>query len=281
MKLSLGFSTCPNDTFIFEAIVHSRVDTEGLEFSPNLADIEDLNMKAFEAGPDISKLSYNAYGHLTDRYLVLDAGSALGEGNGPLLLSKTKIYPDEVPSLRIAIPGKYTTANLLLDIAFPKVKEKRSYLFSDIEEVILSGEMDAGLAIHENRFTYQKRGLRKILDLGTRWEELSGRPIPLGGIMVKRSLGADVIGKVNRILRRSVEFAFAHPEMAMSFVQQHAQEMDRDVMRKHIGLYVNDYTLSLGDEGRAAIRKLYEIAAEKGVLPQVRKDIFVVEGGKG
>ena len=275
MNLTLGFSTCPNDTFIFDAMVHGRIDTEGLEFSVTMADVEELNNLAFKGFIDVTKLSYHAYASMVDSYILLNSGSALGYKNGPLLISRHKIYPDEVSDLRIATPGKNTTANLLLSIAYPKVKEKKEYLFSLIEEIVLSGEMDAGLIIHENRFTYQKKGLKKIVDLGEYWEGETGMPIPLGGIVVNRKLPLDVQQKVNRVMKRSVEFAFEHPKVTYPFVKQHAQEMEDSVIQSHIGLYVNDFTRDLGASGRKAIDLLYQKAYEKGVINKVRQDIFV------
>lgn len=275
MTLTLGFSTCPNDTFIFDAMIHGRIDTEGLDFSIIMADVEELNNLAFNGSIDITKLSYHAYASLADSYLLLSAGSALGYKNGPLLISRHKIYPDEVADLKIAIPGKNTTANLLLSIAFPLVKHKKEYLFSFIEEVVLSGEMDAGLIIHENRFTYQKKGLKKIVDLGEYWESETGMPIPLGGIAVNRKLPAGVQQKVNRVMRRSVEFAFENPKVSYSFVKQHAQEMEDSVIQSHIELYVNEFTRDLGIAGRKAIEVLYLKACENRIIPKIREDIFV------
>lgn len=275
MNLTLGFSTCPNDTFIFDAMVHNRVDTEGLTFETVMADVEELNRLAFAGEIDITKLSYAAYAQLTSQYVLLDAGSALGRNNGPLLISKTKIYPDEVPNLRIAIPGEHTTANLLLSVAYPNVKEKKEYLFSDIEEVVLSGEMDAGLIIHENRFTYQKRGLKKILDLGEYWEETTGSPIPLGGIVVNRNLPREVQEKVNRVMKRSVEYAYEQPDASYPFVKLYAQEMEESVMRSHIDLYVNEFTRNLGEEGKQAVRTLYSKAEELGIIPKMERSIFL------
>jgi 1,4-dihydroxy-6-naphthoate synthase len=275
MKLKLGFSTCPNDTFIFDAMIHGKIDTEGLEFELLMEDVEELNRLAFEGNIDITKLSYHAFVYIADQFVLLDSGSALGRNNGPLLISKHKVYPDEVSDLRIAIPGKNTTANLLLSIAFPNVKEKKEYLFSDIEDVVVSGEMDAGLIIHENRFTYEKKGLKKVMDLGEYWEEITGLPIPLGGIVVNRKLSSEVQRKVNRVLKRSVQYAFDNPQESYSFVKQYAQEMDDEVMRSHIELYVNDFTLNLGEEGHKAIESLYKIATEKKVIPQFREDIFL------
>ncbi len=275
MKLKLGFSTCPNDTFIFDAMVHGRIDTEGLEFDLVLADVEELNKAAFEHELDITKLSYHAYAYVANNYLLLNSGSALGNNNGPLLISKHKIYPDEVNDVRIAIPGKYTTANLLLSIAYPDAKNKKEYLFSDIEEVVLSGEMDAGLIIHENRFTYADRGLKKIMDLGEFWETKTQLPIPLGGIVINRKLSKEVQQKVNRVLRRSLEFAYENPNAALPFIKQYAQEMDEEVMYKHIKLYVNDFSLDLGDKGKKAIKKLYETASDLNVIPEMPEDIFI------
>ncbi len=275
MKLKLGFSTCPNDTFIFDAMVHGRIDTEGLEFDLVLADVEELNKAAFEHEIDITKLSYHAYAYVANNYLLLNSGSALGNNNGPLLISKQKIYPDEVNDVRIAIPGRYTTANLLLSIAYPDAKNKKEYLFSDIEEVVLSGEMDAGLIIHENRFTYADRGLKKIMDLGEFWETKMQLPIPLGGIVVNRKLSKEVQQKVNRVLRRSLEFAYENPNAALPFIKQYAQEMDEEVMYKHIKLYVNDFSLDLGDKGKKAIKRLYETASDLNVIHEMPEDIFI------
>ncbi len=277
MKLSLGFSTCPNDTFIFDAMVHQKIDTEGLEFELFLGDVEDLNKRAFLQELDITKLSYHAYAFLSESYMILDSGSALGEGNGPILLSKRKVYPNEVNDLTIAIPGKYTTANLLLGIAYPYAQQKQEYLFSDIEEAILSDEVDAGLVIHENRFTYASKGLQKVIDLGEFWEKLTEELIPLGGIVILRNLDNEVKAKVNRVLKKSIEFAFKHPEEVMPYVKQYAQEMDENVMKKHIGLYVNKYTIELGEKGKSAIRRFYELAKEKELIPAVNKNLFVSE----
>ena len=276
MELSLGFSTCPNDTFIFDAMIHQKIDTEGLRFNVLMADVEELNRNAFIGSVDITKLSYHAYAFITENYKLLTSGSALGHKNGPLVISKYKIYPDEVPDLKVAIPGKFTTANLLFSIAFPAVKEKKEYLFSEIEEAVLDGEMDAGVIIHENRFTYKQKGLNKILDLGEYWEEKTKHPIPLGGIVIRRNLEEKVQQKVNRVLKRSVEFALKNPNSGYTFIKQHAMELDDDVIFKHINLYVNNYTVDLGDEGKNAIVKLYEEATRAGIIESMVKDIFVL-----
>ena len=275
MKLTLGFSTCPNDTFIFDAMVHGRIDTEDIEFELVMADVEELNRLAFKGEIDITKLSYHAYAYIADTYLLLNSGSALGYKNGPLLISKYKVFPDEIDELKIAIPGKHTTANLLLGIAYPNHKISKEYLFSDIEEVVASGEMDAGLIIHENRFTYQQKGLLKVADLGEFWETKTGLAIPLGGIVVNRKLSGVVQQKVNRIMKRSVEYAFENPKASYPFVKHHAQAMDDNVMQSHINLYVNEFTRDLGIAGRKAIETLYHEAVENKVISKFREDIFV------
>ena len=274
-KITLGFSTCPNDTFIFDAMVHHKIDTEGLEFEVVLGDVEELNQKALKNELDITKISYNAYAKVANNYLILDAGSALGFKNGPLLISKHKIYPEELHDVKIAIPGFNTTANLLLSVAFPEAKGKKEYLFSDIEDAVLSNEVDAGLIIHENRFTYQKKGLKKIVDLGEYWEEKTGLPIPLGGIVVNRKLDKELQLKINRVMKNSVAYAFENPKSAYPFIKQYAQEMEEEVMYKHIELYVNDFTKYLGEEGKNAINQLYEKAVSLGIIPEMNKQIFL------
>ena len=273
--ITLGYSPCPNDTFIFDAMIHHKVDTEGLDFDVLLADVEELNKKAARQLLDVTKVSYHAYAKIADNYCLLDAGSALGKNNGPLLISKHKIYPDEVSNVKIAIPGFNTTANLLLSIAYPGAKNKKEYLFSDIEEVVLSGEADAGLIIHENRFTYEKKGLQKIIDLGEYWEKETNLPIPLGGIAIKRDMDKKLQFKINRILRKSVEYAFENPKSAYPYIKKHAQEMDEEVMYKHIELYVNNYTLDLGNDGKEAIKSLYEKASSLGIIPPMNQQIFL------
>ena len=275
--LTLGFSPCPNDCFMFDAIVNRRIDLEGLEFSVRLADVEALNKAAFAGDADVTKLSYHAYAFCIGDYVLLNAGSALGRNCGPLLISKRPIGADEVAggSLRIAIPGKFTTANFLLGLAFPRAQDKTPLVFSDIEAALISGRFDAGLIIHENRFTYQAKGLKKIIDLGEFWESETGAPIPLGGIVVKRSLSEDVKHRVNRVLRRSVEYAFAHRTASLDYVREHAQEMDQDVMFKHIDLYVNQYSVDLGPEGRRAVELLFDKAATTGIIPALSGSLFL------
>jgi 1,4-dihydroxy-6-naphthoate synthase len=276
MKLTLGFSPCPNDTFIFDAMIHGRIDTEGIEFDYFLADVEELNSKAQAAEVDITKISFHAYCYAADNYIILDSGSALGFGAGPLLVSKQEFDISTMPSKKVAIPGKYTTANLLFSIAYPECRNKKEYLFSDIEDALINDDADVGLIIHETRFTYQKRGLIKIADMGEYWEKLVNLPVPLGGIVIKRDIPENIALKVNRILRRSLEYAINSPEASSGFVAQNAQEMDKEVMNNHISLYVNEFTLSLGVKGREAIEKLFCIAAEKKVIPRLPNSIFLV-----
>ena len=277
MTLSLGFSPCPNDCFMFDAIVHRRIDTEGLEFSVHLADVEALNRAAFAGEADVSKLSYHAFAYCAADYALLDAGSALGRNCGPLLVSKRAIAPDEVAAgtLRIAIPGKFTTANFLLGLAFPDALDRTELVFSAIETAVLNGDFDAGLIIHENRFTYEAKGLKKIIDLGEFWESETGAPIPLGGIVVKRALPDDVKQRVNRVVRRSVEYAFAHRADSLPFVREHAQEMSEEVMYRHIDLYVNEYSIDLGPEGRRAVELLFERARAAGIIPGLSENLFL------
>jgi 1,4-dihydroxy-6-naphthoate synthase len=277
MKLSLGFSPCPNDCFMFDAIVNRRVDLEGLEFAVHLADVEDLNQTALAGQAQITKLSYYAYAHCTERYVLLDAGSALGRNCGPLLISKRDISTQEAAqgSLRIATPGKYTTANFLLGLAFPKARNTSELVFSEIEAALLRNDYDAGLIIHENRFTYEAKGLKKIIDLGEFWESETSAPIPLGGIVISRLLPDDVKHRVNRVLRRSVEHAFAHRAETLPFVRAHAQEMSEEVMYKHIDLYVNEYSVDLGQEGRRAVALLFEKARATEIIPPIADELFL------
>lgn len=274
-KLTIGFSPCPNDTFIFDAMVHQKVDTEGLVFETIMGDVEELNEMAFAGKLDITKLSYHAYAYCLDAYQLLNAGSALGNGVGPLLVAKQQISEEDLAQASIAIPGKYTTANLLFGLAYPQAKSKIPMLFSDVEDAVIAGAVDAGLIIHENRFTYQEKGLVKIRDLGEFWEDFSGHPIPLGGIVIRRTLDTALQQKVDRVLRRSLEYAYANTEDVLPFVKDFAQEMDPEVMLKHIGLYVNEFTLDLGEKGRAAIEFMFAHGREIGVLPNSSLEIFV------
>lgn len=275
MKLTIGFSPCPNDTFIFDALVNGRIDTEGLEFNYFLSDVEELNKKAFRNAVDITKISCHAYAYAAKNYLILDSGSALGYGNGPLLISKNFIDTGNIDRARIAIPGMYTTANLLLSIAWPGAINKKEYIFSDIEDVLLRDEADFGLIIHETRFTYHKKGLHKITDMGEFWENLTELPVPLGSIVINRSIPSEIAVRFNRVLRRSIEFAAEHSEASHNFISSNAQELDDEVVKNHIKLYVNEFTYELGAAGRKAITELFRISFEKDVIPPVPDDIFL------
>ncbi|MDR3226657.1 MAG: 1,4-dihydroxy-6-naphthoate synthase [Prevotellaceae bacterium] len=275
MKLQLCFSTCPNDTFIFDAIVHHKIDTENLDFDVYMADVEELNKLAMSADSDITKLSFNAYSHISDKYMILNSGSALGQKNGPLLVSKTKIYCDEIHDLNIAIPGKNTTAAALLQFLFPQIKTLREYLFSDIEAAILDGEVDAGVLIHEGRFTYKNKGLQLIADLGELWETRTQQPIPLGCIAIKRNLPDEIQQKFDRILRKSVEFAMQNPNESLPFVRKHAKEMDEETMQKHINLFVNNFTVTLGAKGKEAIKFFLEKLKTTNDSIKIYEPIFV------
>ena len=261
MKLTLGFSPCPNDTFIFDALVHHKIDTEGLEFEVVFADVSQLNKWAFKGKLDVTKLSYNAFTHCVENYILLDSGSALGRNCGPLLIKKPNTILTR--KSKIAIPGKYTTANMLLEIAFPEYKNKVETLFSDIESNVLNEQVDAGLIIHENRFTYQDKGLEKVRDLGEFWEGKTKLPIPLGGIVVKRNLDVDLQKKIQRVLRKSVEYAFENRDASAEYVQLHSQELEKEVVDAHINLYVNQFSISLGLEGREAVEKVFGNTVDK------------------
>lgn len=275
MKLTLGFSPCPNDTFIFDALVNGKIDTEGLEFDYFLADVEELNRRAFDSQVDITKISCHAYTYASGNYLILDSGSALGYGSGPLLISREPMRNEDVNSAVIAIPGKYTTANLLFSIAWPDARNKREYLFSEIVNTLLEGKADAGLIIHETRFTYAEKGLVKIADMGEFWETLTGLPVPLGFIVINRRIPRDIAFKFNRILRKSIEFARENSSEQQDFVTSNAREIEKSVISRHIDLYVNDFTLTLGLVGRKAVSELYRIAADKGVITELPESIFL------
>jgi 1,4-dihydroxy-6-naphthoate synthase len=261
MKLTLGFSPCPNDTFIFDALVNKKIDTGDLEFEVFMEDVETLNRLALQEKLDITKISYGVLPRILPAYRVLDAGGALGKGVGPILVSVKPIEPQRVPELSIALPGIHTTAHLLFNLAFPEAMKKVFMLFSDIEDAVLSGETDLGVLIHENRFTYEKKGLHKVVDLGEFWEQNTQYPIPLGGIVMNRQYDLNLMNTINTLIRESLEYSRKSYPALSSFVKQNSQEMDEQVMRNHIDLYVNNYTSSLGSEGRAAVWKLLEIAS--------------------
>jgi 1,4-dihydroxy-6-naphthoate synthase len=267
MKLSLGFSPCPNDCFIFDAMVHHKIDTEGLEFDVVMEDVEALNQRAFRQEPDITKLSFHAFLYVQENYILLKSGSALGFNCGPLLIQRSEDPAiQKLEEARIAIPGKNTTANFLLSLAYPNAKNKTEVLFSEIEQGVLDGKYDAGLIIHESRFTYEQKGLKKIMDLGEFWESLIHAPIPLGGIVARRKFDNELLQKISRVIRKSLEYAYANTADVMPYVKEHAQEMSEEVMEKHIGLYVNQYSLDLGETGAKAVELLFNKALETGLI---------------
>ncbi len=279
MKLTLGFSPCPNDTFIFDALVNNKIDTLGIEFDVKLEDVQTLNQFALEEILDITKISYGALPLVLENYIVLNSGSALGTGVGPLLISGTHkniAYDEEyINNCLIAIPGENTTAHMLFSLAFPNAKKKIFLKYDEIEDFVLNSATEfsiaggdpiaiglegaAGVIIHENRFTYQQKGLIKIIDLGDFWQNKTGLPIPLGGIVAKRNLDVDLLKKVDSLIKQSIEFAFSNYPELTDYIRQNSQEMEEDVMRKHIDLYVNDYSINLGDDGQNAVKEFLKI----------------------
>lgn len=251
--LRLAISPCPNDTFMFDAIVNRRIDLEGLEFEVTYLDIEQLNSSAMEHRYDVTKCSTALLSAIYSRYALLDSGSALGRGNGPLLV---RCKGEMSPLKRIVVPGLHTTANLLVERLFPEIDEREPMLFSKIADAVAGGEYDGGVLIHEGRFVYQRYDLELVADLGLEWERRTGLPLPLGAIVASRELDEEVVAKVDRVLRRSIEFAFAHPDLSRDFIKGHAQELDDKVIDSHISLFVNEFSLSLGDEGRRAVSHL-------------------------
>ncbi len=258
--LKLAFSTCPNDTFMFGAWVNGLVQGPQAELEVTLADIQELNLLAAQAKPDVVKVSFAAYAQLRDTYTLLDSGAALGRGVGPLLVAREPLKREDLAQAKIGIPGRNTTANLLLSFYAPEANKRQEMRFDQIMPAVQAGELDAGLIIHESRFTYPEYGLQKLVDLGDYWEEQTELPIPLGGILARTSLGPSRIQHLEKTLRDSISYAFTLPDKVMPYVRQHAQEMDEEVMRKHIDLYVNPYSISLEAEGRKAVKELVEVA---------------------
>jgi 1,4-dihydroxy-6-naphthoate synthase len=275
--IRLGFSSCPNDTFIFDAMIHGKIDTEGIEFQLVIEDVEELNRRAFRKDLELTKISFNAFTRLASDYILLNSGAALGENCGPLIITKTPMTMDQLKDKSIAIPGVNTTANLLFSMAFPAHQQKQEMLFSSIEQAVLHGKVEAGLIIHESRFTYKQKGLFRVLDLGEYWESKTGTPTPLGGIIAKRELGIPLLQKLNRVLRRSVQFAFDNPKSGLEFIRQHAQEMSEEVMYQHIALYVNHYSLDLGVNGKMAVNTLFQKSMEAGFIDHIPTSLFVEE----
>ena len=259
MKLTLGFSPCPNDTFIFDALVNKKIDTGELEFEVILEDVETLNQLALKNTLDISKVSYGVLPLLLDNYLVLDSGSALGSGVGPLLIANKEIPGEEIINQTIAIPGEHTTAHMLFTLAFPEAKNKIFLRYNEIEDFVLSAKENAGVIIHENRFTYPQKGLKKIIDLGEFWEKKTQAPIPLGGIVAKRNIGVSILKKTDALIKQSIEYSFRNYPTITDYVLIHSHEMEEDIMRKHIDLYVNDYSIELGEKGKNAVHQMLKV----------------------
>lgn len=260
-KLTLGFSPCPNDTFIFDALVNKKIDPGALEFETVLEDVQTLNRWSLEGRLDITKVSYGVLPLILHQYHLLDAGGALGKGVGPLLIAKTAIpnLRSRISDMLVAIPGEHTTAHFLFSLAFPEAKRKEFMVFSDIEQAVLSGRVDCGVIIHESRFTYHQKGLIKLMDLGDFWEQQTGGPIPLGGIVMKQSFDDAMHRQADALIRQSLQYAFDHYPVLSNYVKDHSQEMEEDVMRRHIDLYVNNYSLTLGPDGREAVSTLMRV----------------------
>jgi len=278
-SLTLGYSPCPNDTFIFYALIHDKIDTKNLKFKETLLDVETLNQKALHTELDLTKISYHAFGHMRKNYCLLRAGGALGRGCGPLVIAKNEYAMEELRGKKIAIPGKLTTAYLLLQLYNPDFRLQTSDLlempFDKIIDAVAKEEVDAGLIIHESRFTYPSYGLKQIIDLGEWWEKQTGHPIPLGGIIAKRSLGEGLNKKINRTIKSSIEYAFSNRSEPMDYIKKHSQELSDEVINQHINLYVNNYSLDVGQDGEKAVIALLSRAEEAGIIPKVKQEIFV------
>ena len=274
ITLKIGFSPCPNDTFIFDALVNQKMDTGNLHFEPVLEDVQTLNQWALEGKLPVTKLSYGVLPLVTDRYKLLNSGSALGSGVGPLLIAKDMLNAQDVNQQTIAIPGKNTTAHLLFSLAFPAAGRKEFLRYDEVENFVLEGK-GLGVIIHENRFTYEAKGLKKIMDLGTYWEQTVGTAIPLGGIVIDKNLPLDVQKQTENLIKQSTALSFEHYPKLSEFITKNAQEMSEDVMRKHINLYVNDFTLQLGEEGKKAVRALMQVYATLNNGKAIPNDFFI------
>lgn len=283
MKLTIGFSPCPNDTFIFDALVNKKIDTGDIEFEAVPEDVQTLNEMAIAGKLDITKISYGSLPLILDNYVVLSSGSALGNGVGPLLIAPLEIPPPAVRHCTVAIPGRHTTAHVLFSLAYADAGNKVFLRYNEIEDYVLSNtggleniqSVKLGVIIHENRFTYQDKGLFKITDLGTFWEEETGMPIPLGGIVAKRNLSSEIKLKAQSLIRESLEYSYAHNEVLSDFVKEHSQEMSEEVMRMHIDLYVNNFSIDLGEQGKNAIKKFLQIHGQINKLPMNFDEIFL------
>jgi 1,4-dihydroxy-6-naphthoate synthase len=273
--VTLGYSPCPNDTFIFYALVNGKIDTGNLAFREMLEDVETLNQMARRAELDITKASFHAFGHLREDYCLLRSGGALGKGCGPLVVARKECAMKDLKGKRIAIPGRLTTAFLLLMVFDPAFAENvRVMPFNEIVGSVKNGDVDAGLIIHESRFTYKREGLARVIDLGEWWERETGSLIPLGAILAKREMGKDMITRIDGLIRRSIEFAFSNRTEPLAYIKRYSQEMEDDVVTSHIGLYVNNYSLDIGDEGTRAVGELFRRAEERGIIGRSSKHLF-------
>lgn len=273
--LSLGYSPCPNDTFIFYALTHGKIALPGFTVTERLEDVETLNQLALNGLLDLTKISYHAFGHLRDRYALLHSGGALGRGCGPLVIAAHPADMQQLKGKRIAIPGRLTTANLLLQLYGEGYEDVVIVPFEQVMPCVKRGEADAGVIIHESRFTFRETGFHEVIDLGAWWESDSGLPIPLGGILARRDLGAETIQIVERAIRNSLEYARRHPEQPRSYIKDFAQELDDQVIDAHIKLYVNDFSLDLGEKGVAAVEMLLARAEARGLIPKSDKTLFI------
>ncbi|HUI44765.1 MAG TPA: 1,4-dihydroxy-6-naphthoate synthase [Nitrospirota bacterium] len=275
--ITIGYSPCPNDTFIFHALIQGKVGITGVAFREQLEDVETLNRMALDSALDITKISYHALSHLREHYALLRSGGALGRGCGPLIVAKPGTRIADLRHCVIAIPGKLTTAYLLLRLFDPSISNVRVMPFDKIMDAVSTGEVQAGLIIHESRFTYPLYKLDNLLDLGKWWEDLSGLPIPLGGILGKRSLGRDMLLRIEAAIRESLRYARMHPDEVMEYCKRHSQEMDEAVMKNHIDLYVNDFSLDLGTDGLRAIHRLFGEAESRGIFSRSNKPLLADE----
>ncbi|MBF0201344.1 MAG: 1,4-dihydroxy-6-naphthoate synthase [Desulfamplus sp.] len=283
-KFTLAYSTCPNDTFIFNAMVNGLIHEEGISFDVTLEDVETLNLRALKGEFDITKLSFAAFGVLRDKYALLKSGAAIGRGCGPLVVApwgKSLRWENKRPS--VAVPGMGTTAFVLFTLfikdMFPDIEPGITAIpFEKIMPSVMAGEYDLGVVIHEGRFIYKNMGLDALVDLGQWWEEMSGLPIPLGCIAVKRELGSGIALKVENLIRKSIAHAWRNPDLAMPYIREHAQELDESVIREHIKLYVNEFSMDMGDEGERAVHALYEKGERAGIMPKNKLPLFAHGG---
>jgi 1,4-dihydroxy-6-naphthoate synthase len=283
MNFSLGFSPCPNDTYIFDALVNNKIDTEGLTFDVVMEDVQTLNEMAMAGRLDFTKISYGCLPLILENYVVLNSGSALGKGVGPLLISAIALPEPAVKQCVVAIPGRHTSAHVLFSLAYPEAANKVFLRYDEIEDFVLSNSgslqniqaVRLGVIIHENRFTYQEKGLTKITDLGNYWETETGLPVPLGGIVGSRKLPAETLTQVDRLIRKSLDYSRAQAGDLSDFITNNAREMSTEVMRMHIDLYVNDFSVDLGEAGKNAVRKFVQVHSSINKIPVDLEKIFV------